>query len=97
MYVIKYQYIIFSNAISLSNLFTVNANFFTQFPNYLEACHFAGCLFRLVHNGPWLYGVASLRDLSVSNRDEPWGGEMQFVHIHHLAMTYEPLLGLGGF
>ena len=22
-------------------------------------------------NGPWLYGVASLRDLSVSNRDEP--------------------------
>jgi len=45
------------------------------------------------YNGPWLYGVASLRDLSVSNRDEPRGGEMQLVHHHHLAMTYEPLLG----
>ena len=29
---------------------------------------------------PWLYGVASLRDLSVLNRDEPRGGEMQLVH-----------------
>ncbi len=46
----------------------------------------------LAGNGPWLYGVASLRDLSVSNRDEPMGGEMQLVHHHHLAMTYEPLL-----
>jgi hypothetical protein len=33
-----------------------------------------------------------LRDLSVSNRDEPRGGEMQLVHHHRLAMTYEPLL-----
>ena len=49
------------------------------------------------HNGPWLYGVASLRDLSVSNRDEPRGGEMQLVHYHYLAMTYEPLLGAGHF
>jgi len=53
--------------------------------------------FRLVGNGPWLYGVASLRDLSVSNRDEPRGGEMQLVHPHHLAMTYEPLLGVCAF
>ena len=45
------------------------------------------------HNGPWLYGVASMRDLSVSNRDEPRGGEMQLVLHHRLAMTYEPLLG----
>ena len=47
---------------------------------------------KITPNGPWLYGVASLRDLSVSNRDEPRGGEMQLVHHHHLAMTYEPLL-----
>ena len=51
------------------------------------------CVLCTIYNVPWLYGVASLRDLSVSNRDEPRGGEMQLVHLHHLAMTYEPLLG----
>ena len=52
------------------------------------ACHWH-------NNGLRLYGVAKSRDLSVSNHDEPRSGEMQLVHHHFFAMTYEPLLCAG--